>query len=764
MKFFYADSFDAVDPNYDFLVNHPDPTRNRQHDDAFAHEILKQSPYHGILLSYATVGVGNSINRFSEGQRKRLFREGVREFYRFPHTGYNGDPLNYPIMGDSGSFSSRGAIPSITIDELVNFYQTCRFTHGVSLDSIVTQKKTKWDDTRRLPTEVDAKVVFTLEKAREFLSVHGKCKASFTPIGVIQAWSFKSAARNARKLFEMGYDYLGLGGVATRPVNEIIELVSEIRSVIPDYVRLHVFGITRFGSLKQLDGLGITTFDSSAPMIKAFKGQKNYFLPDGSCYPAVRLPTTRSATIVTEINSRGLDFESVELLEQKALDAFRSFKPGESNVETVLDALEVYTNRLGHTFPRETYERLLLDAPWLSCSCVICREIGSEVFLFNGLNRHKRRGFHNLHTLRCILDDLAKDSFLEYPCIRAEQSPGKNIYSFVVNGRDLFKFARISRIRRDDEGALLGYQRARVEDHVNDIHRYLEKDDALLPNSLVVAFDKRVIFKSKNKDGPVSFGKIRIPFDFENRPAWIVDGQQRATALNRVSRKTFPVSVVGFISTDVQSEREQFVLVNNVRPLPKSLIYELLPSLKNNVPIKYHKRQRACRLIERMNLDCDSPFFERIKTETNKHLPNANIKDLSVIKMVENSFENGVFSQYPKSEKEPLRILKNYWISVEQIFGEAWVLPPRKSRLTHGAGIISMGYLMDVIVGRLRADKKSVSIHLIKKELRKIGELPWCDGVWDLSENLQLPWDRIENTRADINTISNYIIRRYQNN
>ena len=132
--------------------------------------------------------------------------------------------------------------------------------------------------------------------------------------------------------------------------------------------------------------------------------------------------------------------------------------------------------------------------------------------------------------------------------------------------------------------------------------------------------------------------------------------------------------------------------------------------------------------------------------------------------MIENSFENGVFSQYPKSEKEPLRILKNYWTSVVQIFKKAWDLPPRKSRLTHGAGIISMGYLMDVIVGRLRAGKKPVSIPFIKKELRKIGKLPWCDGVWDLGENLKLPWDRVENTRADINSISNYIIRKYQNN
>ncbi|GAA4243143.1 hypothetical protein [Dactylosporangium darangshiense] len=44
-----------------------------------------------------------------------------------------------------------------------------------------------------------------------------------------------------------------------------------------------------------------------------------------------------------------------------------------------------------------------------------------------------------------------------------------------------------------------------------------------------------------------------------------------------------------------------------------------------------------------------------------------------------------------------LTLLYNLWSAVEPTFPQAWNKPPRKSRLMHGAGIISMGYLMDAI-------------------------------------------------------------------
>ena len=759
MKFFFADSLDCVDPNFDFLNDRFDPGRNRQSGDLFAHEVLGQSPYHGLLLSYAAVGTGEKGSRFSQGQRIRLFRDGVHAFYRYPHAEFSGNREDYPIIGDSGAFSFRNyeKLP-FTLEQLFDYYQTCGFTHGVSLDSVISEKNSKWDDVRKIPTEIDARAKYTLQQADAFLKLHREKKGRFTPIGVIQAWSPKSAADHARKLVDMGYGYLGLGGVAQRPSGEIIELISEIRSAIPDDICLHVFGIARFSNLGNFLGLGIESFDSSAPMLKSFKDDNsNYFLADGRNYLAIRLPSVSelSRTITDEDQIR-----RIESSEEDTLDSLRSYDRGQESIEHTLDLLDTHGKLLDLPLRRKEYQRTLEDAPWKTCPCLVCKEIGIDVVFFRGLNRNKRRGYHNLHALGEIVKDLNDRNYLEYPCIRTEQNPGKVIYSFIANGGDLFKFSKISRIRRDDEGTLLGYQRARVDEHIKDIRTYLEKSDSMLPNSLVLAFDKRISFHSQEKDKDDRLGSLRIPMDFSDRPAWIVDGQQRATALNRLKRKDYPVSVVGFVADDVKTEREQFVLVNNVRPLPKSLVYELLPSLDGAIPPKFAKRQRAYRLLERLNHGEDSPFRGRIKTETNKTDPQAVIKDLSVLKMIENSFENGILALYPKSEQEPYKILRNYWSSVAETFTKAWGLPPRQSRLTHGVGIVSMGYLMDAIIGRLRAEKIATAIPFIKRELKRFQDLPWCSGVWEFSEDLRMPWDQVQNTNLHIGMVSNFLVRK----
>ena len=129
VKFFFADSLDCVDPNFDFLNDRFSPGRNRQSGDFFAHEVLGQSPYHGLLLSYAAVGTGDKTSRFSQGQRLRLFRDGVHSFYRYPYAEYSGKREDYPIMGDSGAFSFRNydKLP-FTLQELYYYYATCGFT------------------------------------------------------------------------------------------------------------------------------------------------------------------------------------------------------------------------------------------------------------------------------------------------------------------------------------------------------------------------------------------------------------------------------------------------------------------------------------------------------------------------------------------------------------------------------------------------------------------------------------------------------------
>ncbi len=301
-------------------------------------------------------------------------------------------------------------------------------------------------------------------------------------------------------------------------------------------------------------------------------------------------------------------------------------------------------------------------------------------------------------------------------------------------------------------------------DHVADIRQYLEREHAILPNSIVVAFNQPVHFTEDTPSSePVRIGRLTIPVGDQEKAGWIVDGQQRTAALRSAKRSSFPVSVIGFESNGVEDEREQFVLVNSVKPLPKSMVYELLPGLGDAVPPRLRRRQRACGLIEELNGSPESPFYRRIRTITARVFPSANIKDTSVLKMIENSMNNGAVGPLGGSRERCLRLLANYWNAVKEHFAGAWSLPPQKSRLTHGVGIIGMGYLMDTIAHGLSGRWEVPPLHAFLAEVRLLGDdLPWTAGTWEFDGGMRLPWNEIQNTTRHIELVANYLIRRYR--
>src|SRR5262249_23473669 len=155
---------------------------------------------------------------------------------------------------------------------------------------------------------------------------------------------------------------------------------------------------------------------------------------------------------------------------------------------------------------------------------------------------------------------------------------------------EVLRVADISRVRRSEHGQLLGYQRAEVRRHIRNITDYLDGPDVLLPNSLVLALSPGGRFKGtrgrRGADSYASAGTIEIPIPRNGgpRPAWIVDGQQRAMALSRCQRKDFPVVVNAFVADGVAIHREQFLRVNSTKPLPRGLITELLPEVSGVLP------------------------------------------------------------------------------------------------------------------------------------------------------------------------------------
>src|SRR6516165_5982551 len=103
---------------------------------------------------------------------------------------------------------------------------------------------------------------------------------------------------------------------------------------------------------------------------------------------------------------------------------------------------------------------------------------------------------------------------LRLPALEVRQGDGRVLYSFAVDGKQLPSFAAVSRIRRDGDAQVEGYQRPEVLSHISSIRRYLESDAPMIPNALVVAFDKRVQFEPSPSAPVVSYarpGTLVIP-------------------------------------------------------------------------------------------------------------------------------------------------------------------------------------------------------------------------------------------------------------
>ena len=361
---------------------------------------------------------------------------------------------------------------------------------------------------------------------------------------------------------------------------------------------------------------------------------------------------------------------------------------------------------------------------------------------------------------------------LKLPALEITQGPNRVLYSFAIDGKQLATFATVSRIHRQSDEQLGGYQRPEVLSHIAEIRRYIESSDPMIPNAIVVAFDERVRFEPAEYPALSPYsrpGTISIPVDpglsDEEKPGWIVDGQQRMAAIREASIQNFPICVTAFIAKDDQEQKEQFILVNSTKPLPKGLIYELLPTTQMTLPSLLQRRRFPAQLSNRLNYDPDSPFKGKIRTPTNA---TGVVQDNSVLKMIEHSLSDGALYRFRDPEtgtgdvEAMLNVLKAFWSAIAETFKEAWQLPPLRSRLVHGAGIVSMGFLMDAIADRYHDVDQITEEHFLS-DLQPFQRLcRWTQGYWDFGPGAQRKWNEIQNTSKDIKLLANYLLLQYR--
>jgi DGQHR domain-containing protein len=354
---------------------------------------------------------------------------------------------------------------------------------------------------------------------------------------------------------------------------------------------------------------------------------------------------------------------------------------------------------------------------------------------------------------------------LVVPAIEITQGRNRRSFSFAVDGKLLPQFTAVSRVARDDANAVTGYQRPEVLSHISQIRKYLESDNPMLPNAIVVAFDGSVVFESKEPPSPsgrVGSLHIPIPDDGEDdKPGLIVDGQQRTAAIREAAIKRFPVFAVGFIARDEDEQREQFVLVNSTKPLPKGLLYELLPSIDAPLPDALARRKLPAVLLDRLNHNEDSPFRGMVSTPTS---PKGVVKDNSLLRMIENSLSDGALFRFrdPVSGQcdtdKAAAVLKHFWAAVQTAFPKAWGLPPKRSRLMHGAGVIALGFVMDAIADRHRSRTVPTRLQFLAGIGPIVEHCRWTDGYWDFGARRHVKWCDLQNTPTHIQQLTDHLL------
>jgi len=361
---------------------------------------------------------------------------------------------------------------------------------------------------------------------------------------------------------------------------------------------------------------------------------------------------------------------------------------------------------------------------------------------------------------------------LRQPALEVHQGDGRVLYSFAIDGKLLPSFAAVSRIHREGDAEVEGYQRPEVLSHIASIRRYLESEAPMIPNALVVAFDKRVQFEPLPGAPSVSYarpGTLVIPasddLPDEDKPGWIVDGQQRSAAIREARIDSFPVVVTAFITDSDEDQRSQFILVNSAKPLPKGLIYELLPATHGALPVPLQARRFPAVLLTRLNGQVRSPLYRKIRTPTT---PEGIVKDNSILKMLENSLSDGALYSFRDAatgsgdEEQMLDLLVAFWAAVRDVFADAWDKPPRQSRLMHGVGIVSLGFIMDAIYDRYSRQRRPGHDDFAQ-DLQELQEVcRWTSGFWDFGPGAQRRWNELQNTTRDIQLLTNYLLCEYK--
>lgn len=345
---------------------------------------------------------------------------------------------------------------------------------------------------------------------------------------------------------------------------------------------------------------------------------------------------------------------------------------------------------------------------------------------------------------------------LIFNALTPQQSANSQVAFFVATAQQIDQIASINRLSRDENGVASGFQRPQIAKHIREIGDYLARPDAILANPIVLGFTAGSGARiKKSKDGTT-----QLVVDISKGiPGQIVDGQQRFSALREIGRADFQIPVSAFICESLEELRQQFILINNTKPLNKGMIYELLPlANRAGMPFRLDSRRDASALVEQLNFTKGSSLRGMIRGGTTPH---GVIQDTVMQKLIMNSMSDGALRMYRNDPKllnsKGADLISEYFHAISHVFHDAWKdHTPTTSRLIHSVGITAMGFVMEYLHSAIGATKREDFIQPLTA-LRPV--TAWTGGEWVFGPETRR-WNGLQKVSADWKLLSFYLVQR----
>ncbi|MGH7889380.1 MAG: DGQHR domain-containing protein [Thermodesulfobacteriota bacterium] len=314
---------------------------------------------------------------------------------------------------------------------------------------------------------------------------------------------------------------------------------------------------------------------------------------------------------------------------------------------------------------------------------------------------------------------------MQIPVIKINQNQ-KDLFVTAISARDLMKLTKVDLWLPEKEGTKdQGYQRAAEKYHIAKIATYLQAENALLPNAILLNSRKALGFVENEKDSMA--GTINLkPSDV----LWNVDGQHRVAGLKQAIEDGhtaledffIPVVIANGLLRD--EEMLQFFTVNKTQKgvrtdLTERLMVQKAKTDEGRDDLRGSGKYwivRAVKIADYLNHQ-PGPWQGRIQVPNTATKTPA--KQASVTKSLQPLLKGGFLED--QSDSLACQLMLVYWKAIQDVFPEAFV-EPTEYAIQKTAGLFPLHAVANRIFRICQSEKNSFKQSKMADLLRKTAE------------------------------------------